>query len=184
MLEPKQQAELITSAVGGDQAAWSQLVDNFSGLVWSLLRSHNMYGAEASDIFQTVWLRCVEHLAGLRDPSMLAAWLATTTRRECYRVTRKRERVGSNADLPEFADPAWRDPSETVIASEQLTAFRAGMTRLGSACQELLRLLCLDPPVSYDELSEMLDIPKGSIGPTRQRCLERLRRIIDEPALS
>lgn len=180
MLDPGVQAQLISSAVDGDQRSWSQLVDAFSGLVWSLLRSHGMYGAEAADIYQTVWLRCVEHLHGLRDPSMLAAWLATTTRRECYRVTRKRERVGSNADLPEFADPTLKDPTESIVAGEQLHAFRTGLSRLGGNCEELLRLLCVDPPVSYEDVSAALDIPKGSIGPTRQRCLERLRRIIEE----
>lgn len=111
---------------------------------------------------------------------MLAAWLATTTRRECYRITRKRERVGSNADLPEFADPASKDPAESVVAGEQLAAFRSGIQQLGTSCQELLRLLCIDPPVSYEDVAVALEIPKGSIGPTRQRCLERLRRIIDE----
>ena len=67
-----------------------------------------------------------------------------------------------------------------IAADEQLQAFRSGLDQLGSSCQELLRLLCVDPPVSYEDVSAALDIPKGSIGPTRQRCLERLRRIIDE----
>jgi RNA polymerase sigma factor (sigma-70 family) len=180
MLDPQVQAELIAAAVDGDQQAWSRLVDAFSGLIWSLLRSHGMYGADGADIFQTVWLRGVEHLGGLRDPAMLAAWLATTTRRECYRVTRRRERVGVDSDLFEFADPVLRDPSESVIVSEQLAAFRSGLAKLGAQCQSLLRLLCLDPPLSYDDVSSALDIPKGSIGPTRQRCLERLRRVLDE----
>jgi RNA polymerase sigma factor (sigma-70 family) len=180
MLEPSEQARLVDAASAGDEGAWSQLVDAFSGLVWSVLRANGVYGADAADAFQTVWLRCVEHLDRLRDPGSLAAWLATTARHETYRITRKAARAAAVIDIPDVADVRVDDPGETLAHQEELRAYRHALAQVSAQCQELLRLLALDPPLSYDELAGVTGMPKGSIGPTRARCLERVKRIMVE----
>jgi RNA polymerase sigma factor (sigma-70 family) len=169
-------SRLVGEAAGGDPAAWDQLVEGFSGLVWSVVRGHGLYGAEAADISQTVWLRFVEHLHRLRQPERAGAWLATTARHECLRVLRRRGRSIPVADVPEQLDGATdADPGAILLTAEDHELLMVALAELSAPCQGLLRLLIADPPLSYDDISAVLDMPKGSIGPTRQRCLSRLR---------
>ncbi len=176
MLEQATVRRLVGEAAEGSQAAWNDLVEGFSGLVWSVVRAHGLYGAEAADVCQTVWLRFVEHLRRLREPERAGAWLATTTRHECLRVLRRRGRTTAMADPPEIPDvSADADPGRRVVAGEEHHLLMAALADISGQCQQLLRLLLVDPPLSYDEISTLLDMPKGSIGPTRQRCLVRLR---------
>jgi len=166
--------ELVVAAAGGDQRAWNGLVDNFSGLVWSVIRSYGVYGAEANDVFQTVWLRFVEHVSRVDNPK---AWLATTARHECFRVSRKAARLTPMADVPETVTV---DDAEAVLDAitdaSRRGAVVAAFGRLPEGCQQLLRLLTED--LSYDEIAELIGRPKGSIGPTRARCLDRLRGLL------
>jgi RNA polymerase sigma factor (sigma-70 family) len=172
---------LVSDAASGAQGAWDGLVEGFSGLVWSVIRAHGIYGAEGADIFQTVWLRFVEHIDRLNHPGRPGAWLATTARHECYRVTRRGSRSIPTADVPEVAAPDDADVLvDTLQRAEQRDAVLAALDVLPPRCQELLRLLAAEPPLSYDEVADVLDIPKGSIGPTRGRCLDRLRRVLAE----
>ena len=92
VLDPDQTRQLVASAAGGDRDAWDRLVGEFSGLVWSVIRGCGLYGAEASDVSQTVWLRFVEHIDRLRQTERAGAWLATTARHECFRVLRRQGR--------------------------------------------------------------------------------------------
>jgi RNA polymerase sigma factor (sigma-70 family) len=170
---------LVGEAAEGNQAAWDDLVEGFSGLVWSVVRAHGLYGAEAADVCQTVWLRFVEHLRRLREPERAGAWLATTARHECLRVLRRRGRTMAMAEPPEVPDvSAEADPGSKVVATEEHELLMAALDGISGQCQQLLRLLLVDPPLSYDEISALLDMPKGSIGPTRQRCLVRLRAVM------
>jgi RNA polymerase sigma factor (sigma-70 family) len=170
---------LVSEAAAGNQAAWDDLVEGFSGLVWSVVRAHGLYGAEASDVCQTVWLRFVEHVRRLREPERAGAWLATTARHECLRVLRRRGRTTAMAEPPEVPDvSADADPGTKIVAGEEHALLMAGLDGISGQCQQLLRLLLVDPPLTYDEISLMLDMPKGSIGPTRQRCLVRLRAVM------
>jgi RNA polymerase sigma factor (sigma-70 family) len=177
-------ARLVKRASDGDEAAWGVLVEQFAGLVWSVVRAHGLFDADANDVFQTVWLRCVEHLARLRDPERLAGWLATTTRHECFRVTRIARRAQPLADVPlDSDDDASEDRLvERLSDADEQASFRRALELLPEQCRVLLRLLLSDPPLSYDEISDTLGIPRGSIGPTRQRCLERVRRLVGEAA--
>ena len=109
MLSPSEIRSLVESASSGDSESWERLVDTYSGLVWSVIRAHNFYGAEAADIAQTVWLRCVEHLDRIREPERLAAWLATTARHECFRVSRRAGRTVAMDELPEAPAPDAQD---------------------------------------------------------------------------
>lgn len=176
MLDPDEVKALVAEATGGSQRAWDALVDNFSGLVWSIIRFHGVYGAEANDVFQTVWLRFVEHISRVENPK---AWLATTAKHECYRVGRKAARTQPMADVPEMEQC---DDTEAVVDAivdaERRGAVAEAFGRLPDGCQQLLRLLATD--LSYDEISEQIGRPKGAIGPTRARCLERLRRLMTD----
>ena len=180
MLEPADVVSLVGRAASGDQESWNELVDTFGGLVWSVIRGHRFYGAEAADIFQTVWLRTVEHIGRIREPDRFAAWIATTTRHECYRIARRSGRSVAMAEVPEA--PAHQSDdvvAAAALASEDRAIVAAALEHIPPRCQVLLRMLAAEPPLSYDEISVTLDMPKGSIGPTRARCLNHLKAQLD-----
>ncbi|TDD79533.1 RNA polymerase sigma factor [Actinomadura rubrisoli] len=169
---------LVDRARSGDQDAWNDLVDRYAPLVWSVCRRFRLAGADADDVGQSVWLRLVEHLPRLREPAALPGWLATTTRRECLRLARakqRKERIEQPLDTHmitgEHDAPAERD----LIEAERNMLLRAAFGQLPEHCRRLLTLLMQDPPLSYAEASARLGTSIGSIGPTRARCLRRLR---------
>jgi RNA polymerase sigma factor (sigma-70 family) len=176
---------LVKAAAAGDAAAWKTLVETFSSLVWSIPRGHHLSSADAADVFQTVWLRLAEHLSRIENPDRIGAWLATTARRESQRVARGRHRTVpmDDASLLRFAPADEHSPEEAVLQAEQtkLDAQRAQRMwrvfgELSPHCQQLLRMLIATPPPTYAEVAAALDVPVGSIGPTRGRCLKRLRQ--------
>lgn len=169
-------AELVDRAGCGDPQAWRDLVGRFANLVWSVARSHRLDHADAADVCQTTWLRLAEHLGSLREPSRLPGWLATTARRESLRVIagRRREMAGALPDGPD-PDPA-AGPETLVLIGDRDTRLWRAFDELPQRCQQLLRLLATEPDLSYAEVGVVLGIPVGSIGPTRGRCLESLRR--------
>lgn len=183
MLDPDQTSQLVASAAGGDRDAWDQLVGEFSGLVWSVIRGCGLYGAEASDVSQTVWLRFVEHIDRLRQTERAGAWLATTARHECFRVLRRQGRQVVTAEVPEVAGP---DDSEAVVdalvAADDRGAVLVALGRIPARCQELLRLMTVEPRLTYDDIAGTLGVPRGWIGPTRGRCLNHLRRALEADA--
>jgi RNA polymerase sigma factor (sigma-70 family) len=170
---------LVTRARTGDRQAWDQLVDRYAPLVWSICRRHRLEAADAQDAAQTVWLTLVDHLDSLRDPAALPGWVATTTRRECGRILRAARRPGTAGYAPAaqtIPDEHARAAEHDLLAAERHAALREVFGQLPPGCQQLLALLTADPPVSYAEISARLGIPVGSIGPTRRRCLDKLRR--------
>jgi RNA polymerase sigma factor (sigma-70 family) len=176
-------SDLVRGAAGGDQGAWNQLVDRYSRLVWAVARGHRLAYADSADVFQTTWLRLVEHLGRLRDPEQLAGWLSTTARHESLRVLRLGRRELPNDDIADgreangAGDPG---PETALLASEERASVAAAYIRLSERCQALLRLVVAEPGLSYADVASALGIPVGSIGPTRGRCLEQLRRLLDE----
>jgi len=172
---------LLAAAAAGDSSAWNILVDQYTGLLWSIARGYRMSSADSADAVQTTWLRLVEHLDRIEDPSRLPGWLATTVRRECLRLLRrgKREQPSFDDDgLPDLVDDA---PAldAALLDSERDAALWRAVAQMPERCRVLLRVLMASPPPAYAEVAAALDMPIGSIGPTRQRCLERLRRIAE-----
>ena len=165
--------ELVRRAADGDADAWTALVDRFAGLVWSVARAHRLSDTDAADVSQTVWLRLVEHLDRLDDGDRLAGWLVVTTRHECLRALRWTQRVDLTAEPT--VDVTTPDLGAPLEAAERASALWTAVDRLPSRCHLLVKLLLLDPPPSYEVISETLDMPIGSIGPTRARCFDRLR---------
>jgi len=166
---------LVRAAAAGDEPAWNRLVETYAGLVWAVARSHRLSDADAAEVSQATWLRLLEHVYDLHDPERVGAWLATTARRECLRVVRAGNRqLPYGDDLPEPVD---RDScvEDALLTGDRDAALWAAFGRLRSSDRALLRLLTADPQPSYEGISAALDMPVGSIGPTRARALERLR---------
>ena len=175
---------LVRAAAAGDETAWNALVDRYSGLVWAIARNHRLSSADADEVFQTTWLRLVEHVDRLQDPAKVGGWLATTARHESLRLLRRAGRqIPMGDDLPE-PDRHAPAPDEALLLADRDRTLRAAFVRLPERDQRLLRLLTADPMPSYEEIGLALNMPTGSIGPTRARCLERLRREADALALT
>jgi len=171
-------SQLVERARRRDERAWAELVSRHAGLVWSVARAHRLGEADAADVAQATWMTLLEHIHDVREPAAVGGWIATAARRECLRVLRRRERVVISAEAPERADDA-AELDARLLTSERDRALWAAFRRLGSRDQALLRMLTADPAPSYEEIGAALGMPIGSIGPTRARALERLRRQLD-----
>ena len=175
---------LLRRVIDGDQRAWDELVGRFGGLVWSIARGYRL-GASTDDVVQTVWLRLAEHCARIREPDRLAAWLASTTRNEALRVATRERRSVTVADLPDRSDTSRTTTEESVTDGDTLGHVLHGFALLPDKDRELLRLLCTVPPLDYATIADILDRPIGSIGPSRERALAKLRKLLppglDEP---
>lgn len=171
---------LVSGALSGDEGAWAEIVRRHTGMVLARVRQFRLTPQQAEDVAQTVWLNLLEHLTELREPAALPGWISTTARRECLRAaTFARRSIPADPSAGQFDAPA-RD-GETgldaeLLASERRQALRDGLAELPEHQRRLLLLLSDDPAPSYQEISARLGIPVGSIGPTRQRGLDRLRR--------
>jgi RNA polymerase sigma factor (sigma-70 family) len=170
--------ELLSRVIAGDEQAWNEVVDRYAGLVWSVARSYRLSSAATQDVVQTVWLRLAEHCGRIRQPDRLASWLATTTRNEALRVIRGNTRQSPQAIVDDFAEPTTPSVEERVGDDATLRAVLQAFAKLSPEDQQLMRLLCAVPPIDYQTIAEMLGRPIGSIGPTRARCLERLKKLL------
>jgi RNA polymerase sigma factor (sigma-70 family) len=171
---------LVTRARSGDKQAWDDIVERYAPLVWSICRQYRLGDADAEDVGQTVWLHLVDHLDDLRDPAALPGWLATTTRRQCIRVRQAATWLPQVAwplvDADNMADTDAVLAEQELLLAERYAVLREAMSDLPPGYRELIGLLTADPPVPCAEISARLGIPIGSIGPSRSRCLARLRR--------
>ena len=172
-------SDLVHRARGGDQAAWETIVERFSGLVWATARAHRLSAAEAADVTQYAWLRLVENLDRIEDPERLGAWLATTARRECLRTISRGRREQPTDEQWMWDVPAPDTPDAALMARERDAELSAALASIDVRCQALLRMLSAPEPPSYDEIGAALDMPIGAIGPTRARCLDKLRRSLE-----
>jgi RNA polymerase sigma factor (sigma-70 family) len=179
-------AALLERARDGDQAAWNAIVSQYTGLLWSVARAYRLDTATAGDAIQTTWLRLVEHLDKIQDPQRLGGWLATTVRRECLQVLRRntRERIAPGGDAGIDAVDTEAEPLDAqLLADERDAALWIAFRGIPDRCQRLLRVLMATPPPSYEQVAAALDLPIGSIGPTRARCLTRLRTLLEPTGL-
>lgn len=176
-------AELVRRAAAGDRSAWAALVDQYSRLIWAMTRDFRLAESDAADVVQSTWLRLLEHITRIEHPDRVASWLATTARHECLRHLAASKRVLLVDDDDGFETGAANQPDvdDRLLADERAQAVREAVSKLPSRSQRLLELLMADPPVSYLEISDQLGLPIGSIGPTRGRCLARLRVLLQSP---
>jgi RNA polymerase sigma factor (sigma-70 family) len=165
------------AGAGRDEEAWNELVRRFAGLVAFVIRHYRLSAADTQDVSQLVWLRLVEHLGQIREPQALPGWLATTTRHECERHLRMNARnVPVDPHTMRQVDgDAGPSTDELLLAAERRQVLLDGLGELAPQHRDLLTMLTADPPYAYAEISRLLGIPIGSIGPTRSRVLDKLR---------
>lgn len=181
--------ELLAAAQGGDQQAWAQLVERYQPLINKISRRHRLSSWDAEDVSQHVWAQLVDQAARLREPRALPGWIATTTARRCCHVLQKRNRsicvdpldgpgLDSAGNTAPWSESERSGVEDGLLRTELRQAVRTGLADLTSDQQALLLLVVADPPVPYAEISRRLGMPIGSIGPTRARLLQRLRRSV------
>jgi len=170
----------VLAARGGDADSWARLVERFAGLIWSVARNEGLSATDAAEVSQTTWLRLAEHIDDVHDPERLGAWLVTTARREAQRLGR----VGAHyvlTDPWQYLDMTSADEADlALLSAERDVAIQHAMTLLPGRCRGLLAALVVEePPMSYAQVSAATGMPVGSVGPTRGRCLEQLRVLIE-----
>jgi len=182
---------LVQRCLQGDAAAWRTLVERYTRLVHSVPARQGFAPAEVEDVGQEVFLALAQNLHAVQDAERLPAWLLTTTRRACWRLSARRrgeqpleeaDSAGSEERSPrrELISPL-PTPEEALDNWNRQETLYAALDKLPDRCRQLLTLIFLDPQEpSYDEISAVLGMPKGSIGPTRNRCLQQLRRYLLE----
>lgn len=169
-------AACLVAARSGDRQALDALVQDLTPLVWHVARAQGVERAQAEDVVQTVWLTLLRKLDSVAEPRALARWLITTTRREALRVQRSTDNEAPLVD--EVLDKLRAQdglPEQEVLKRDRNTALWTAFRNLSERCQEILRLTVLAGRAEYNAVAETLQIPRGSIGPTRNRCLTTLR---------
>ena len=184
-MEPAEVTMLVHRAAEGDPAAWDAIVDEYAGLLWSVVRGFRFNEAQAADAVQTTWLRLVEHVADLREPDHLAGWLKTTAHRVCLQVIRqcgREQLVDWDEDRPPVSGARYDldedGPEAATLRQEQHVLVRRALAELPDRHRQLMELLVASPPISYQDISVRLGMPIGSIGPTRGRILAHLREAL------
>ena len=174
-------ARLVRRASAGDKHAWERLVDQYNRLIWSITRDFKLVESDAADVSQTTWMRLIEHIDRIEHPERVGSWLAATARNECLRSLAARKRLVLAHEDVTFDGPAEHEPEidEALLAEERAEVVREAVAHLPHRWQRLMEMLMADPPVSYAEISDELGLPVGSIGPTRGRCLARLRVLLE-----
>lgn len=173
LVQTQADSELVDRCIQGDQAAWKEFVNRYQRLVYSVAHTLCPPGEDVSDVFQQVWLEVHQHLNQLRNVEALPAWLITITKRRMYALIRARR----NSEQLSEETP---DLSEKLQQIEHEHTLERALTQLPDRCRKLIDLLYFDTSEpSYSEIAKVMGMPESSIGPTRARCLEKLRKLID-----
>ena len=179
--------ELVTACLNGDQKAWESLIVRYQRLIYPIPVKARLSPDDAADIFQSVCLKLLQNLSTLRDHEKIVSWLITTTTRECWRVSARQRRDYHSKAIDD--DESYAEPdlvADGMLADEQLQllerqqAVRSGLESISERCRQLLEMLFYQKDeLSYAEIARRADMPVASVGPTRARCLEKLRKALE-----
>ncbi len=167
---------------GGDRLRLSELVDLVTPLLWHTVRAQRVGHDQAEDIVQTTWLRLVHHADAIQDPRAVLAWLIITAKRESWRVvkdTRRLQPMPETDDDTDLADTTMDGPESAALASVEGRVLWRHIESLSDRCKSLLRVVAFSDRPDYATVAQALGMPVGSIGPTRGRCLAKLRLLLD-----
>jgi RNA polymerase sigma factor (sigma-70 family) len=191
--------QLVQAALEGNSGAWAAIIQRYAELVRRVARRYRLSNADVEDVSQLVWLQLVDHIDRIREPRALPGWIATTTANACLSMVKAQARTiptdpvalnGRNAAVTPLGVAC--EPDEPVAAlqhQEDWQYLQEGLDELPTEQRDLLVLLVADPPLTYEQISQKLGRPIGSIGPTRARTLQKLRNtkavramtLVDEP---
>ena len=173
---------LVKECLSGNEEAWSLLIEKYKALIYSIPVKYRLPPHEAADVFQATCVELLNRLPELREPRALPKWLMQVAHHQCFRWKRQQQRVISrdgDADLPEPATPAIAETLVQQTQEEQM--LRDAMASLSPQCRRLVELLFFETPARpYSEVAAELGLAVGSIGFTRQKCMDRLRKRLDE----
>jgi RNA polymerase sigma factor (sigma-70 family) len=179
-------SEIVKACLQGSSVAWEALIRRYQRLIYSIPLKARLSQDDAADIFQSVCLKLYEKLESLRDHEKLSSWIITTTTRECWRLV-NRQRKEKPADgltseegeetLRQLASEAPLIDQQGIVLEQQQTV-RQAVRALPERCKDLVTLLFYKDELSYTEIARQMDMPVASIGPTRARCLEKLRKLL------
>jgi RNA polymerase sigma factor (sigma-70 family) len=181
MGEPGVLTELLARASRGDAAAWNAIVERFASLLWAVARGHRLSNEDAADVVQNTWLKLLDHLDSITQPEALAGWLSTTARYESLAILRKRgrEHLVRDDDLAtNVLDEQALELDAVLLDNERDAQLWRSFGHLSERCRVLLRALMASDRPNYRAISEALGMSVGSIGPTRMRCLDKLRDLV------
>jgi RNA polymerase sigma factor (sigma-70 family) len=173
---------LVKQCLSGNEEAWSLLIDKYKALIYSIPVKYNLSRHEAADVFQATCTELLVRLPELRDPRALPKWLMQVAHHECYRLKRLNQRVVSRDAEPDLREPETPAIAESLVQqTQEEQMLREAMTSLTPQCRRLVELLFFETPSRpYAEVAAELGLAVGSIGFTRQKCIERLRRKLEE----
>jgi RNA polymerase sigma factor (sigma-70 family) len=182
---PRTDTELVSACLSGDEHAWSELIDRYSRLIFSIPLRQGLSREEAADVFQAVCLDLVAELTKLRDPQALPAWLIRTTSRKVGKWKRRNERyVPDEGDLAESTPGQDELPDSLIEHCQRTQALRDGIESLPERCQAMFRMLFFETPARpYKDVAQALGVATGSIGFMRMKCLDRLRSVLERGGL-
>jgi len=179
--------ELIAACLSGDSASWEALISRYQRLIYAIPLKLRLSPDDAADIFQAVCLKLYEKLSTLRDHDRISSWLITTATRECWRISARNRREGPAAGSgdDDDADPLADIPATAMLADEEREVLerqqvvRDTLQRLPERCRDLLTMLFYQPDeLSYADVAKRMNMPVPSVGPTRARCLEKMKRLL------
>ena len=174
---------LVKECLNGNEAAWSALIDKYKNLIFSVPIKYRFSREEAADVFQMVCLELLSELPRIREPKALPKWILMVTVHKCYHLKNQGRRYQEKTEgFAKTVQNALPPEAEVIVQqAESEQQIREAIASLSPRCQELIRLLFFEEPARpYDEVARMLGLARGSIGFTRQRCLDRLRKTLDE----
>ncbi len=166
--------ELVTRARANDRSAWEELVRRFERLVWKIAYSFDLDRTTREDVFQNTWLRLYQSLDSVREPEALPGWMMRTATNEARAAIRGRRDIATS-EIDDRPDLLALQPDAGPLEDELRRAVALAFAELSMRCQQILRLLTVDPPLSYAQIAETLNVTHGYVGPTRGRCIQELR---------
>ena len=167
--------ELVAAAQAGDHTAWPDLISRYGGMLRSVTAQFRLQDADTADVVQSTWLHAVEQLDRLRQPERFGGWLKTIAYRECLAVVMLARREYPDAHVAENVAEPTSDPAAQAVGAETRRAVQAALDALPARRRILMEVLFYWPAVNYVQVAEAVDMPLGSVGPTRARTLGRLR---------
>ncbi len=178
-------AASFEQARDGDRGALNVVIRELNPLLWQVARAQRLSHEDAADVVQTAWLELVRNLGGIRSAQALTAWMVTTTRREAWRVrARSQRQIADDTVLAGLVDPQ-PGPADDLLTEERDRVLWRHFQALSERCRRLLRIVAEVDRPDYAVVAQAMDMPHGSIGPTRGRCLAKLRQLLqDDPTWS